>query len=330
LLALRETRGKALRWSWLAFVLAIPGIVGALSALDTASPAVQRFLVLEAIPYHTDPFFSGSTLNYGQVALHVLTLAAMLAFNLWAFRRSSRDLLQRFLVAFQIAAAVPFVLAFVARAVHYWDFLRLMPLRSFPLIVPLVFFFQAFRVALAALAAEGVSRRRRRRARRRGAWALVAIVLIALLPTAPLLAAPRMIRRNYHAWTAHDDLAQSFGWVRTNLPTTTTCIFPLDRQDAFARAERPQVVNWQAIPYDRLGEWKRRINLLVGGAEYFDGPGWHGDLPEVRAAYNALTLEEIQRIASRYDATCLVSETSYPLQLLHTEGRAKTYAITPR
>jgi hypothetical protein len=132
------------------------------------------------------------------------------------------------------------------------------------------------------------------------------------------------------AWTTDDTMADSFGWLRHNLPHNTTCIFPLDRQDAFERAEVPQVVNWQAIPYDRLGQWKRRIDQLVGGADYFDGHGWHGDLSKIRAAYSSLTLEQINQIATRYRATCLVTDTAYPLQLLHTEGRTKVYAIRPR
>lgn len=330
LIALPETRGKTLRWCWLAIVLAIPGVIGAFSALGKATPAIQRFVVLEAIPYHTDPFFGGKTLAWGQVVLHVVTLAAMFAFNLWAYRRSARDLIQRFFVAFQIAAAVPFVLAFAARAVHFWNYLRLMPLRSFPLIVPLVFFFQAVRLAVAAIQGQGERRRRRRRIRRRGYLALVVIVVIAVLPTAPLLAAPRLIYRNVQSWTKVDNMAGSFGWIRKNLPHSTTCIFPLDRQDAFGRAEVPQVVNWQAIPYDRLGEWKKRVDQLVGGASYFDGPVWRGGLNDIRAAFDSLTLEQINRIASRYGATCLVTDAHYPLQLLHTEGRARVYGITPR
>ena len=104
-----------------------------------------------------------------------------------------------------------------------------------------------------------------------------------------MLAAPRLIRRNVQSWTTVDNMADAFGWVRKNLPHSTTCIFPLDRQDAFARAEVPQVVNWQAIPYDRLGEWKKRVDQLVGGASYFDGDVWRGGR-DIRTAFDSLTL----------------------------------------
>jgi hypothetical protein len=329
LLALPDTRRATLRWCWLAPLFAVPGIIGALSAVGSVSPALKRFVVLEAIPYHTDPFFGGKTLGWAQVVLHVAILLAMFAFNLWSFSKSNRDLTQRFFAAFQVAAAVPFALAFIARVFDLWDFLRLMPLRSFPIIVPLVFFFQAFRYARQLATREGASRRRRRRARRDAALVIVATLAIAVLPTSPLFAAPRMIRRNIAAWTAVDHEARVFDWVRENTPKGVRCIFPVDRQDAFERAERPQVVNWQAIPYDRLPEWKSRIDDLVGGPQYFAGSGWHGDLPVLRAAYNRLTTAQIDRIAAKYHASCLVSETRYSYQLLHLDGPVRVYALKP-
>ena len=160
LLWVPETRRGAIRWCWLGAIIAIPGILGAISASTSAGAAADRFLVLEAIPYHTDPFFGGNTLGTLQVSLRVATLVGMFAFNLWAYRRSDKDLPQRFLVAFQIAAAVPYFLAFPARAAHLWSYLELMPLRSFPLFVPLIFFFQAVRLAPRALDG-GVDGRRR-------------------------------------------------------------------------------------------------------------------------------------------------------------------------
>jgi hypothetical protein len=333
LLALRETRRAALRWSWLALLFAVPGIISALSAIGEAAPDVQRFVVLEAIPHHTDPFFGGVTMPEAQAAVRVGVLLAMFAFNLWAYRRSARDLTQRFFFAFQIAAFIPFAIAFPARAFHLWDYLRVMPLRSFPLIVPLVFFIQGVRWALPVATPEGTNRRQRQRQRRQGrrrvALGFIALVVLAVFPTSPLIAAPRMVKRNFEAWTNVDDMKEAFHWIRDNTPPSTTCIFPVDRQDSFVHAERPQVANWQAIPYDRLDEWKTRIDHLVGGRRYFAGDEWHGSLPDLRDAYDGLTLRQVNRIAARYDATCFVTESTYPLQLTHTAGDVHVYAITP-
>lgn len=329
LLAVPGTRRATLRWCWLAALLALPGIIGALGAASEGSDVLQRFTVLEAIPYHADPFFSGKTLVGAQLALHSVVLAAMFAFNLWSFARSDRSLTQRFFVAFQVVAAVPFVLAFPARTLHLWSYLRLMPLRSFPLMVPLIFFFQAFRFAHHLASTPGTSRRQRRRHRRDAALVITATLAIAILPTAPLLAGPRMIQRNFKAWTTVDHQAQAFDWIREHTPVNTRCIVPVDRQDAFDRTERPIVANWQAITYDRLPEWKRRIDDLVGGPDYFAGSGWHGDLSNLRAAYFRLTADQIGTIASKYHASCLVSETKYPFRVIHRDGNVRVYALTP-
>ena len=117
--------------------------------------------------------------------------------------------------------------------------------------------------------------------------------------------------------------------MRENTPTDTRCIVPVDRQDAFDRSERPEVANWQAIPYDRLAEWKRRIDGLVGGSQYFAGSNYHGDLPKLRAAYNRLTTAQIDALAAKYHAGCLVSETQYPYQVIHRDGPVHVYALKP-
>lgn len=331
LLALRETRRATLRWCWLGVLLAIPGIVGGLSAAGPDDRALQRFLVLEVIPYHLDPFFGGDRLAVLQVALRVAVLAGMLAFNVWAYRRHRDDFVQRFLVAFQLFAAIPFVLAFPARVLHVWEYLRLMPLRSFPLFVPLIFFFQVVAVAAEAWRGSPNQRRQARRRGRRTAVALVAVAaVVALLFTSPLVAAPRMVARTIGAWTERDDTAEAFHWIRENLPRATTCIVPVDRQDAFARGERPIVANWQAVRYDRLAEWTRRIDALVGGPQHFTrGSGWRGDLGRLRTAYDELTPADVQAIADRYGARCLVSETDYPFEILHTEGPMRIYRMNP-
>jgi hypothetical protein len=138
-----------------------------------------------------------------------------------------------------------------------------------------------------------------------------------------------MVQRNFEAWTATDHVADAFDWVRRHTPTSTRCIVPVDRQDAFDRAERPIVANWQAIPYDRLPEWKRRIDALVGGESYFEGSGWHGDLDDLRAAYNRLSARQVTAIARRYGADCLVTQTDYPFPRLHREGDVSIYRLPP-
>ena len=65
------------------------------------------------------------------------------------------------------------------------------------------------------------------------------------------------------------------------------------------------------------------------GPEYFAGSGWHGDLADLRAAYNRLTPDQVKLIADKYDASCFVSETTYPFQVLHRDGDVRVYTLTP-
>ncbi len=324
LLADPRTRPATLRWSWLGLLLAAPGVVAVASTLRAPSTALVRFLVIEAVPYHVDPFFGGARLPGLQVALRAGVLVGMLVMNLRWYRRSDRAPARRFLVGFQVMALIPVAVAFVGRAIEAWQFLMLTPLRLAPLVIPLCFYLQLVaRVRdLAATERSGTSWWRRRSV-------LLAATgcALALVVTSPLLAAPRMVSRTAHAWFGRDDLADAFAWIRGHTPTTTRCVVPVDRQDAFMRAERPIVGTWQAIRYDDVAEWKQRVGALVGGPEYFADRA--EDLPRLRAGYDRLTAEQLGTIADRYRATCIVTSRAYPLPLLHRTGSARIYRWSP-
>ena len=235
----------------------------------------------------------------------------MFAFNLWSYTKSNRDLTQRFFAVFQIAAAVPFVLAYLARALHLWDYLRLMPLRSFPLIVPLVFFFQAFRYARRSRRQPTTSRSKAaaRPARRRAASSSPRS-RSRCFPTSPLFAGPRMIRRNFIAWTTVDHMAEAFDWIRENTPTDTRCIFPVDRQDAFDRAERAAGRRTGRRSPTTACRSGRRASTISSAA-----PSTSPDRAGTATSRTSATrttgsrTAQVDRIATKYDATCFVSET---------------------
>ncbi len=327
LLANPNTRRRALAWSWLPIVIAAPGVIGALSTLADSSARLARFVVLDGLPHHADPFFGGAQLPVIQVALRTGTLLLMFAANVWWYRRSSRTDADRFVITFQTLTMIPVALAFVARGLHLWGFLMLFPLRVGPLVVPLFFFMQ---LVLAASRLRERDRRRaltqrRARKRRRAAVLLGAGAFVALTITSPLVAAPRMVARNVKAWTHANPEADAFDWIRTNTPTTTRCVVPVDRQDAFIRAQRPIVANWQAIRYDALPEWKRRIDRLVGGRTAF--VGYDGDIGDLRTAYNRLSARQIADIAAEYDADCIVATTAYPFPIERRFGPVRIYRI---
>jgi hypothetical protein len=336
LLGLPETRASALRWGPVGALLAVPGIVGALSVGGFRAASLTRFLVIEAVPQHADPLFGGARLPGLQIVVHIAALAAMFAANWWWKRTASPDssFTQRVLWGVQLVTMGAVAFAFVARALHWWSFLMLSPLRVGPLVVALVFFLNLTR-RVQELHREHPSRS----SWRSPAIRLAAVgILAAVFVTSPLLAVPRMALRTIEAWTSPSDETVAFDWIRAHTPKTTRCVVPVDRQDAFMIAERPIVANWQAIRYDDLAGWHRRVVQLVGGARYFTdthAPGRvagrrGGDLEALRHAYNALSRRDLVAIAHRYHATCIVATTAYRLPVWHRSGTARVYRLEPR
>ncbi len=313
-----RSRGRALRAAPLGLLLAVPGFLG-VTGNFRASDDLARFLVTEAIPHHADPFFGGAQLPGMQVALRAGALALMFAANVVWYRRQ-RDPARRFLLTFQVVTLVPVVGAFVARGFDRWDLLLLQPLRLGPLIVPLCFFLGSVARILELHTSEPAGTPW---PGRRSNQLAVGTVVLAIAVTSPLLAAPRMISRTADAWTRNDPVAEAFTWIREHPDVARRCVVPVDRQDAFMRGERPIVANFQAIRYDELAEWHRRVLALVGGPDVFVGQA--PTLEQLRQRYDALDGSQITAIAVRYGADCIVATTRYPFSELHRTGDTRIY-----
>lgn len=321
LLANPRTRTRAVRSLPLAVLFAAPGVIALALELRSTPDHLLRFLVIDALPYHLDPFFGGVRLPGLQAAARATALGLMLAANLAWFRRSDRSPARQFLIGFQVMAAIPVAVAFVGRALDSWQFLVLQPLRVGPLLIPLLFWFQLVERVGDLRRTEGD----RAWWQRRSTILAAAAVVVALVVTSPVLAAPRLVARTVSSWTRTDHEADAFRWLRDHTPRTTRCVVPVDRQDAFMLAERPIVANWQAIRYDEVAEWKHRVDALVGGGATF--PDRNVDLPFVRAAYDRLTRAQLLAIARRYDTGCIVATTAYRLPVLHRDGDVRIYRV---
>ena len=250
----RETRTPTLRWCWLAVALRDPR--HRRRARPRSASATPRSSGSSCSRRsRTTPIRSSAATrsSAGRSRCTSSTLAAMFAFNLWAYRRSS-------------ARPDPAVLRRVpdrgrgavrARVRRAHAPLLGLPAAHAAAVVP------ADRPARLLL--PGVPARARRAARR---GREPAAAPAALADAAARHRRHRPDRARPHrpaARRAPPDPPQLESWttdrrhrrrVRLDpprtLPKTTTLHLPVDRQDAFERAERPQVANWQAIPYDRL------------------------------------------------------------------------------
>ena len=83
-----ETRRAALCWAPVGVLVALPDIIGAAAAAGHQTADLARFLVIEAVPHHADPFFSGARLVGPQIIVHVVVLVVMFAANWWWTRRT--------------------------------------------------------------------------------------------------------------------------------------------------------------------------------------------------------------------------------------------------
>lgn len=327
LVAVPETRAAALRWAPPAALVAAPGVVGAWLAAGPSSPSLDRFLVLQAMPYHLDPFFGAVRWPVAQATVRWLVLGAMAAFCWWEHLGTRRRLADRIWITWIGASGVAVLGALAARTAEAWWFLRLMPLRAFPVLVALGAAYRAAGLVSRLRAAELRRRVRRPRWRRPSLVAAVVAAAVAVGPTTPLLAGPRAAARTAGAWVRTDPEADAFAWVRRHLPPRDTCILPPTRQDSFWRAQRPQVGNWQAVRQDALAAWRRRVTDLVGGPGAFTGPGWTGEPGRLAARYDRLGTDRVRVLAARYGAGCLVTRGRHPFPVLHRAGPVTVYRL---
>lgn len=258
LLIMPETRSRALRSIWLLVIGALPGAVPQLLSLLRSNMSAEdaAFLALVRLPHHVDPF------SFGERG--PLLLSIMLTFNLLLHWRMREEFPHRLLGTFQIVSLVPVCLAVVARLTDQEWFLLLVPFRVLP-----AFATAFFLINLAALA----SRRRWDLLWPKGsvilpdrvrAWAGLGAVVGILILWNPVVALANDASRNLdfgeRSWS---DLESALIWVSTETPDTARVLGPPDRGDLFARTNRSQFVSWNAIPYDRVPEWRRRLEAVM-------------------------------------------------------------------
>jgi len=233
----------------------------------------------------------------------------MLLFNILCYRAGPRDRGLKFLIAFQCALGVLTLIGLFAFEAGAFGLLRIYPFRVFPLLVQLFFLIslvRAFQLGQFTPANRLLS--------------LCAVVVVwnygHALPTIP-----GDIRKTFASWRpAADDVAKVMMWIRANTAPTATVVVPPWRKDAFYLTGRPQVVNYLFSTSDRLAQWRERKKRLIGPMAPMRQP----DLARMRAFYNSLSIEALRDIRRRYGGDYLISEATYPLPKLYSDG---TYAV---
>lgn len=302
-------RGKDLVIAALAAgVCALPGAVpllGVVTGAEGGSADDWKLLALVSMPQHFDPFSWNSR--------DMLTLYLMFLFNALHARLNRDHGAIRLLFLFQAGTAFFFTLGLALRYTESYDVLKYMPFRLFP-VMAMLFFFMALAHAFLHL-----------RGRIPGK-AMAGAGLAALLGLEnPFGTAVDDIRYTQWAWTrGKDDYRQSLDWIRENTPREAVFIMPPWRHENWYESGRGQVVSYVFISYDRLSEWRRRLESLVGEV----GPG---TVEEKYAAmerrYESLTAEEMLDRSREYGAGYLLTKADYPFPVSAAKGPWKVYSL---
>ncbi len=308
LLSLRYPWRRLLKIFVLAAIFALPGLIPLVSMMGgaAASRADWRFLVLVRMPVHLDPF------SFNRRAMLLLLL--LLAFCWMHFRTDRENRTLRFLIAFQAGLAAVFIGGVLFRALGWFELLRIFPFRVLPLFAPLLFFFHLMSAY-----------HHRQSAPPAPALALVALAALVSFTSLP----GSLMDQESELVTARrplDDLGHALGWMASHTPNGSVAILPPWRKDAWQLARRAQVADWDGVRYDRVAEWLRRMEAMVGPLEH-ETAAVANDPAVLEERFSSLTEAQVEAIASQYGAAYLVSKTPYAHPVLFQSGRYRVYAL---
>lgn len=299
---------KLIKAAALIFVFALPGILPLVFSESTISNSLEewKFIVLVRTGSIFNPFI------WSKASMLILIL--MFVFCLWIFIKREQERKFNFLKYFLIGLGLFFLFGVFLRATGQYELMRLMPMRLFPVFVPLFFFFtfartwkvRSFSAATAAL--------------------VIAISFISFFKHNPAVFAYLQIKDNYETWVAaNDDAATAFMWVADNAPEGVTVISPPWRRDSWYHSERPQIASYGFPVFESLPEWRNRISKLIGGKPM---ETWPHDSDEMADLYRNLKTSEIDALAREYGANYIVTDADYEeYPVLFVKGKWKVFQL---
>ena len=289
----------------LTFLFALPGLIPLLGEGGISSSADDwKFIELVRFPHVFDPF----SWSKGAICLVYLQLA----FCVMVFRRTGGSS-RRFLIGFLSALGLFFAVGIAMRGMGQYELLRMMPMRLFPVFVPLFFFLtlaEAYRKELLGPPAN--------------ALLAVAVCSLLLWPS-PIGTATDQLIQTYRSWAVEpDDTARAYVWLKENTPNGTIVIAPPWRQDLWYLSNRAQVASAGFPTYADLGEWRQRVALLSG--ESLENRN-RVDIDRRPEFYNSLSVDSVREIAARSGASYLVTEGEYPFDVVYQSGKTRIYHL---
>jgi hypothetical protein len=269
-------------------------LIGAVHLFGKTNAGIEdwKFFVTERAPEHLDPF-------YWLVRGFTLT-GLMFVFCRLADWSS-------FLKSFLGGLGIFFVFGLVLRFFEQWQLLCLMPMRLFPVFLPLFFFF-----TLAKSYKE----------KSFTTWLVITAILIFVnilwwqkYELSPIV----QLKSTYQTWSAKvDDETKAYLWLKENTPNDVICLTPPNNRTVWFYSHRSQFVSFSYPPFEKMTEWRKKLAEIIG-----DKSG--SDL--MSTTYNNLSEAEIRRIADENRIDYFVGESDYNFRKSFESGNWKVYQL---
>jgi hypothetical protein len=313
LLALRFPIDSILKFGCYTALFALPGLIPLLMTSfegGSESSEAWKFIALVVIPYHFDPYY------FGRSKPLLLLLVLLLCFNALHFRLGGKNPALRLLMSFQVVLGFFFVLGFLARFTESYKLLVLMPCRLFPVLLPLFFFFSLMSTLYQCCSIKA------------GKSLVVAGFLALAAFGNPVTLFMDRVAYHYKLWTRQEeDVQRAFKWVAKNTPPNSIIISPPWRGDSFYLTRRAQIASWWLPRFDRLTEWRERLESLGGDVSGVRDGTTKSRVQHMEEHYNRLTATDIASFAEKYGAEYLVSSARYSYPVLLNSGTYKVYSL---
>jgi hypothetical protein len=313
LLILGYSTDAIIKFACYTALFALPGVIPLLLTSfggGSESAEVWKFITLVVIPYHFDPFYFGGS------KLLLLLLGLMLGFNYLHYRLGGKSPVLQFMITFQAFLGFFFILGFLLRFTENYQLLVLMPCRLFPVLLPLFFFF----CLMSALCHYSSTKSGK-------GLILAGFLIVTALGNPVNLLVDRVIRY-YDLWTRQEEnVKTAFKWIAENTPANSIVISPPWRGDSFYLTRRAQVASWWLPRFDRLAEWRERLELLAGDLSSVREGTTKARMEHMTSHYHQLTATDIASITEKYGAEYLVSSAGYSYPVLFESGIYKVYLL---
>jgi hypothetical protein len=136
------------------------------------------------------------------------------------------------------------------------------------------------------------------------------------------------VTNQYHLWTRQEeDVKEAFKWIAKNTPANSIVISPPWRGDSFYLTRRAQIASWWLPRFDRLTQWRERLELLAGDLSIVREQTTKARMEQMKAHYNQLTATDILSITEKYGGDYLISLAGYSYPVLYEAGIYKVYAL---